>query len=113
MPNFSNFDVYKVTSPSINGYLFSVTENTEEEATYHYYLITKENNTMTIKKPNNIIDILHTADLTMLDINDSEEEYKVFSQTIETILSHPIPRIENNTEFTSITSKDMCILKTN
>ena len=33
MPNFSNFDVYKVTSPTINGYLFSVTENTEEVAT--------------------------------------------------------------------------------
>ena len=113
MPNFSNFDVYKVTSPTINGYLFSVTENTEEEPTYHYYLITKENNIMTIKKPNNIIDILHTTALIMIDINDSEEEYKLFSQTIETLLSHPIPRTENNSGFTDITPKDMSLLKTN
>ena len=49
----------------------------------------------------------------MLDINDSEDEYTIFSKTIETLLSHPIPRIENNTEFTGITPKDMSLLKTN
>lgn len=112
MPNYSNFDVYKITSNDLNGYLFSVTDNSNDEPSYHYYLISQENETITIKKPNNIMDILHTDKLNMIDINDSEEEYKLFTDTIESLLTHPLPVIEPSKSFKSLTLKDMTILKT-
>lgn len=112
MPNYSNFDVYKVTSPILNGYLFSVTDNSNDEPLYHYYLISQENETLTIKKPTNIMDILNTKDINMIDINDSEEEYNLFTKTIERLLSHPLPTIEPSKSFSGLTLKDMNILRT-
>ena len=58
------------------------------------------------------MDILHTDKLNMIDINDSEEEYNLFTKTIERLLSHPLPTIEPSKSFKSLTLKDMNILKT-
>ena len=59
MNKFDNFDVYKMLSPKIKGYIFSVLEKTDEEPIYHYYFIQIEHGKQpSIRKPNNIMDIL-------------------------------------------------------
>lgn len=114
MNPFDNFDVYKMSSPKIKGYIFSVQEQTDEEPIYHYYFIQiEQGKEPSIRKPNNIIDILHSDNLEMIDINEQPDEYSVFASIMESILKRPLVQIEKNRFFTSVTQNDLQILKRN
>jgi hypothetical protein len=98
----------------MKGYIFSVQEQTEEEPIYHYYFIQLEQNKQpTIKKPNNIIDIIHSENLEMIDINEEPDELQTFTTIIESILRKPISPIEKNIFFTNINQDDIQILRRN
>ena len=114
MNKFDNFDVYKMSSPKIKGYIFSVQEQTDEEPIYHYYFIQIEQGKQpSIRKPNNIIDILHSDNLEMIDINEQPDEYAIFTTTMESILKRPLVPIEKSIFFTNVTADDIQILKRN
>ena len=40
MGDLTNYDIYKIDGLAIEGYIFSVQEDTDEEPTFHYYMIT-------------------------------------------------------------------------
>ena len=114
MNKFENFDVYKLSSPKFKGYIFSIQEQTDEEPIYHYYFINIEQGKQpSIRKPNNIIDLLHIDDLVMTDINEQPDEFQTFATTMEEILKRPLISLEKNLFFTNVNQEDLQILKRN
>ena len=59
MGDLSNYDIYQIDGLAIEGYIFSIQEDADEEPTFHYYMITIEpNKKPSITKLNNTIEII-------------------------------------------------------
>ena len=112
MTNYSNFDVYKVKCPKVNGYVFAVQEETEEEPIYHYYLIALESKEYPpISKPTDIMSILQAEDGELIEVNGNDAEFTQFIKTMESILLKPLMPFIKNKLYSSITQKDIQLLR--
>lgn len=112
MTNYSNFDVYKVTCPKVNGYVFAVQEETEEEPIYHYYLIALQSKEYPpISKPTDIMSILQAEDGDLIEVNGNDEEFTQFIRTMESILLKPLMPFIKNKLYSTITQKDIQLLR--
>ena len=93
MGDLSNYDVYKIEGLSnIEGYMFSIQEDADDEPTYHYYMVTIDSNKKaSIHKLNNTIEIISEMKLNFIPIDMNNPDLLKFIQLIEsTIPTKPI-----------------------
>ena len=79
MGDLTNYDIYKIDGLAIEGYIFSIQEDTDEEPTFHYYMITIEpNKKPSITKLNNTIEIISRNNLQLIPIDTESPEVQRF-----------------------------------
>jgi hypothetical protein len=96
MGDLTNYDIYKIDGLAIEGYIFSIQEDTDEEPTFHYYMITIEpNKKPSITKLNNTIEIISRNNLQLIPIDTESPEVQRFISLIQSTITKPntIPQI--------------------
>ena len=88
MGDLSNYDVYKIEGISnITGYMFSIQEDTDEEPTYHYYMVTVDSNKKTtIHKLNNTIELISEMNINLIPVDMDSPELQNFIQLVESTI---------------------------
>ena len=87
MGDLSNYDVYKIGGLPIDGYMFSVQEENEEEPTYKYYIVTLDQNKKAIiTRLNNTIELINTTNLQLIPIDIESPEIQNFISLVQASL---------------------------
>ena len=86
MGDLSNFEIYKLLGLNTEGYIFSVTEETEEEPIFHYFMITFDTNRHpVIHRVNNTIEMLSTMNLEFIPIDNPSHEILNFVNVLKSL----------------------------
>ena len=87
MGDLTKYDIYKINGLSIEGYIFSIQEDTEEEPTYNYYMITLgSNNKPLIHRLNNTIEILSDTNINLIPVDMDSPELQKFIKLIDSTI---------------------------
>ena len=82
------------------------------ENIYHYYLIALQSKEYPpISKPTDIMSILQAEDGDLIEVNGNAEEFTRFIKTMESILLKPLMPFIKNKLYSSITQKDVQLLR--
>lgn len=112
MGELTNFEVYKIAGLSIEGYVFSIQEDNEEEPTYHYYMITiSPNKQPVISKLNNTIEILSTNDIELVPVEPESKELARFISLVQSTMA-AVPSLPGNQYLKGLNNKDIRLIKT-
>ena len=95
MVDLTNFEIYKIVGIGEEEYIFSVTEENEDEQSFQYYMLTFTSN----RKPiitilNNTIEILSTKDLELVPVDLESPELITFANLIKNNITQP-PTLSN------------------
>ena len=113
MGDLSNFEIYKITNIATEGYIFSVAEETDEEPTYHYYMITFEaNKRPVINKLNNTIAVLSSMDLEFVPVDNPSPEIMNFVRLVTSTITSQNKTASTNANLKSINETDIKLIKT-
>ena len=113
MGDLSNFEIYKITNIATEGYIFSVAEETDEEPTYHYYMITFEPNKQpVINKLNNTIAVLSSMDLEFVPVENPSPEIMTFVRLVTSTITSQNKTTSTNANLKSINETDIKLIKT-
>jgi hypothetical protein len=87
MGDLTKYDIYKINGLSIEGYIFSIQEDTEEEPTYNYYMITLgSNNKPLIHRLNNTIEILSDTNINLIPVDMDSPELQKFIKLVDSTI---------------------------
>ena len=87
MGDLTKYDIYKINGLSIEGYIFSIQEDTEEEPTYNYYMITLDsNNKPSIHRLNNTIEILSDTNINLIPVDTDSPELQKFIKLVDSTI---------------------------
>ena len=113
MGDLSNYEIYKITNIATEGYIFSVAEETDEEPTYHYYMITFEPNKQpVINKLNNTIAVLSSMDLEFVPVDNPSPEIMTFVRLVTSTITSQNKTTSTNANLKSINGTDIKLIKT-
>ena len=100
MGDLSNYEIYKIAGLAVEGYVFSIQEETNEEPTFDYYMVTiGPNRQPVINKLNNTIEILSTNNLELIPVNMDSPEIQEFINLIQsTMKKTPIVPLNINNQ---------------
>ena len=112
MGDLSNFEIYKLLGLNTEGYIFSVTEETEEEPIFHYFMITFDTNRHpVIHRVNNTIEMLSTMNLEFIPIDNPSPEIMNFVRLVTSTITNPNKNNSNNIYLKNISEKDIKLLQ--
>ena len=112
MGDLSNFEIYKLLGLATDGYIFSVTEETEEEPVFHYFMITFDlNKQPVIHRVNNTIEMLSTMNLEFIPIDNPSPEILNFIRLVTSTITNPNKNNSSNIYLKNISEKDIKLLQ--
>ena len=110
--DLSNFEIYKLLGLATDGYIFSVTEETEEEPIFHYFMITFDlNKQPVIHRVNNTIEMLSTMNLEFIPIDNPSPEILNFIRLVTSTITNRKQDKTSNIYLKSLTEKDIKLLQ--
>ena len=112
MGDLSNFEIYKLLGLASEGYIFSVTEETEDEPIFHYFMIRfGPNKEPVIHKVNNTIEMLSTMNLEFIPVDDPSPEILNFVRLVTSTITNRKQDKTSNIYLKSLTEKDIKLLQ--